>query len=200
VAEHKGIRALIGKRLAVWAAVSLTATVVHAGPLVDIAGQIETEMSAGNSEVAASEARALYETVLDQSVSLFFSDTLLISEPAAGYGIYNPRPNEKFKRDEPIILYAEPVGFGYGSPGEGLYSINFDVDLRVMTEIGEPLADIPNLTQLTMTSRYKNREFQANLTYNLAGFEPGRYLLLTTLRDKNSPKTGTFETVIEIVE
>jgi hypothetical protein len=165
-----------------------------------MAVQIETEVAAGNSEVAASEARALYEAVLDQSVTLFFTDTLLIAEPAFGYGIYNPRPNAQYKKDEAIIIYAEPVGFGYGSPVEGLFSIDFAVDLRVMTEIGEPLADIPDVTELNMTSRYKNREFQANITYSLSGFEPGKYLLLTTLRDKNSEKSGTFETMIEILE
>lgn len=39
---------------------------------------------------------------------------------------------------------------------------------------------------------------QTNLTYSLDGIPPGKYRLVTTLRDKNSPKTGSFETAIEI--
>jgi hypothetical protein len=92
------------------------------------------------------------------------------------------------------------MGFGYGSPSQGLYSIGFVVDLKVMTEMGEILADLQNLTELDQISRYPLREFQANLTYNLKGFAPGRYILQTTLRDKNSAKIGTFENTVEFVE
>jgi hypothetical protein len=53
---------------------------------------------------------------------------------------------------------------------------------------------------LDQISRYPLREFQANLTYNLKGIAPGRYILQTTLRDKNSAKIGTFENTVEFVE
>ena len=60
------------------------------------------------------------------------------------------------------------------------------------------MGDVPNVTELDMSSRFPNKEFQANLTYNLDGIVPGKYRLITTLRDKNSAKFGTFETEIEI--
>ena len=47
-----------------------------------------------------------------------------------------------------------------------------------------------------MTSRHQNREVQANITYRLDGIPPGQYTLVTTLRDKNSLKTGSFQTGI----
>ena len=59
---------------------------------------------------------------------------------------------------------------------------------------------VPNVTELDMSSRYPNKEFQANITYNLDGIPAGKYRLITTLRDKNSAKIGTFETEIEIAE
>ena len=74
------------------------------------------------------------------------------------------------------------------------------LDLQVLDEAGQELANVQDVTELNLTSRYKNREFQANLTYNLDGISPGKYRLVTTLRDKNSAKTGSFETPIEIVE
>ena len=99
-----------------------------------------------------------------------------------------------------MLIYAEPIGFGYGTPGEGLYSIGFFVDLKVMNDAGEVLGDLQNITELDLTSRYQNREFQANLTYNLTGVPAGHYVLQTTLRDKNSAKIGSFETSVEFVE
>ena len=171
-----------------------------AGPVVDKATEIESLMAASNAKGAIDAASALMATVWDSSADIGIHQTVLVTEPAAGFGIYNPRPDEKFKVGEPVLIYAEPFGFGYGSGGDGLYTIGFVVDLKVMTEAGEVLGELPAVANLDLTSRYQNREFQANLTYTLTGITPGRYVLETTLRDKNSEKFGSFQNTIEIVE
>jgi hypothetical protein len=51
-----------------------------------------------------------------------------------------------------------------------------------------------------MESRHKNREFMADMTFNLGGLAPGKYQLETTLRDRNSAKWGQFVTQVEVVE
>ena len=171
-----------------------------AGPIVDKATEIETQISNQDFASASSAADALYGMVWDATTDILFRNVVLVTEPAAGVGIYNPRANETYKLGEPIIIYAEPVGFGYGAPSDGLISIGFAVDLKVINAAGEVLGEIPNLTEVSLESRFKNREFLTNLTYNLDGITPGRYVLQTTLRDKNSGKSGTFDNTIEIVE
>lgn len=171
-----------------------------AGPIADKATEVEGLLDAGDDAGAIAAARDLLGAAWDATQGLAFGETLLISEPASGYGIFNPRADDKYKIGEPVLIYAEPVGFGYGSPGDGLFAIGFFVDLKVLNEAGEVLGDLANVTELNLTSRYPNREFQANLTYNLDGITAGRYLLQTTLRDKNSAKIGSFETTIEFVE
>jgi hypothetical protein len=179
-------------------AVALGAGMALAGPLTDLAQGVEARLASGDYPGAVSEARDFLSVVWDQSPGIGFSDSLLVIEPASGFGIYNPRADNIYAPEEPIVIYAEPFGFGYGSPGEGLFSIGFYVDLQVQTETGDLLGDVPNVTQLDMASRYQNKEFQANLTYNLDGLPAGKYRLITTLRDKNSAKLGAFETEIEI--
>lgn len=171
-----------------------------AGEIADKAVEVESLLGSGDDVAALAAARDVLGKTWEATTGLAIGETALLVEPASGYGIYNPRPDEKFKLGEPVLIYAEPMGFGYGSPGQGLYSIGFFVDLKVMTEMGEILADLQNLTELDLVSRYPNREFQANLTYNLEGIAPGRYILQTTLRDKNSAKIGTFENTVEFVE
>lgn len=182
------------------ALLSLVALPAAAGPIADKAVEVEGLLSAGDDAGAIAVARDLFGSAWDATTGLSIGETVLLAEPASGYGIYNPRPDDSFKLGEPVLIYAEPMGFGYGSPGEGLYSIGFFVDLKVMTEAGEVLGDLQNVTELDLTSRYPNREFQANLTYNLEGIAPGRYVLQTTLRDKNSAKIGSFDTTVEFVE
>ena len=186
--------------LAIALAASLLTLPAQGGEIADKATEAESLLSAGDDLGAITAAREAFGKAWEATTGLAIGETALISEPASGDGIYNPRPDDKFKIGEPILIYAEPMGFGYGNPGEGLYSIGFFVDLKVMTEGGEVLGDLQNLTELDLTSRYPNREFQANLTYNLEGVPPGRYVLQTTLRDKNSPKLGSFETTVEFVE
>lgn len=172
----------------------------QAGPIADKAAEAETLLAAGDDAGAIAAARDAFGQAWDATTGLSFGEVHLITEPAAGYGIYNPRPDDKYKLAEPVLIYAEPMGFAYGQPGDGLFSIGFFVDLKVMNEAGEVLGDLQNITELDLNSRYANREFQANLTYNLEGVPPGRYVLQTTLRDKNSAKVGSFDTTVEFVE
>lgn len=188
------------RAIALTSALLFAPQILTAGPIAEKAAEVETLLGAGDDAGAIAAARDVFGQAWEATTGLAIGETTLIVEPASGYGIYNPRPDDKFKLDEPVLIYAEPMGFGYGSPGDGLYSIGFFVDLKVMNEAGEVLGDLQNLTELDLTSRYPNREFQANLTYNLEGVPVGRYVLLTTLRDKNSAKMGSFETSIEFVE
>lgn len=171
-----------------------------AGPVVDKATEIESLIAANDISAAMEAADSLMATVWDSGADIGIREAVLVAEPAAGVGIYNPRPNEKYKLGEPILIYAEPYGYGFGSGGDGLYTIGFIVDLKVMTEAGEVLGELPAVANLDLTSRHKMHEFNANLTYTLDGITPGRYILETTLRDKNSEKLGKFENTVEIIE
>lgn len=169
-----------------------------AGPVADAAAAIEAKLGQGDAGGALTAAGDLYAQVWAQNPALGFSQALLVAENATGYGVYNPRPTNVFKKGEPILIYCEPSGFDYAKPGAGLYSVNLIVDLQVLDASGNQLANAPEATEYNMTSRHQNREVQANITYTLDGIQPGHYTLVTTLRDKNSHKVGSFQTAIEI--
>ena len=187
-------------RLAVWAVglVAVLAGGVSGQTVTDSAKTVEAQLAADDYAAAIATSRDLLGQVWDMTPDIGFSEAVLIAEPASGYGIYNLRPTISYKLGESIFVYAEPYGYGYGSPGEGLYSIGFFVDLQVMAADGSILGEVPDVAELDLTSRVKNREFQATITYDLSGIEPGSYVLVTRLRDKNSAKSGSFETPIEI--
>ncbi len=188
-------------RLAIASAATLmSAGLSLAGPITDLAASVESRLANGDYAAAVAEAREVLALVWDQSPGIGFTDSVLVIEPASGFGIFNPRAGNIFRPGEPIVIYAEPFGYGFGSPGEGLFSIGFFVDLQVQDAKGEILADVPNVADLEMSSRFANKEFQANITYSLDGLAPGKYRLITTLRDKYSPKLGSFEIEVEIAD
>jgi hypothetical protein len=179
---------------------ALAAQAAQAGPLVDAATVIEGKLASGDFPGALQDSRDLMAQVWEQSPGLTFGQALLVAENATGFGVFNPRVNNVFKQGDPILIYCEPYGFAYGSPGAGLWSVNFIVDLQVLDASGNQLANAEGATEYNMTSRHQNREVQANITYSLDGIPVGRYTLITTLRDKNSAKSGSFQTAIEISE
>jgi hypothetical protein len=182
------------------AAVLCAAQPVLAGPIADKAVEIEALLAANNDSDSIEAASKLYDMAWQASAAIGFHQTVLVSQPITLMGVFNPRPDDKYKVGEGVLIYAEPFGYGFGQTEDGLYSIDFAVDLKVMSEKGEVLAQMPDLTTLELTSRMKNHEFPANLTYTLNGIPPGRYVLETTLRDKNSAKVGSFQNTVEFVE
>jgi hypothetical protein len=170
-----------------------------ATPLTDLAAEADARLTSKDFPAALTAARSLLALVWQATPALTFTEATLVAQNATGYGVFNPRSTNQFKQGDPILIYCEPVGFGYGSPGAGLFSVNFFVDLQVLDSAGSKLADAPAATEYNLTTRHQNQEVQANITYNLDGLQPGRYTLITTLRDKNSLKSGSFQTAIEIL-
>jgi len=187
--------AIVGGLGCVWLAPAPSS----AQTILDAAQGIEARIAAGDSAAAMAEAQSLLQQVWDTTQAIGFTEAVLVAEPASGYGIYNRRASISYTLDQSIYVYAEPYGYGFGSPGEGLHSIGFFVDLQVVAADGSVLGVVPDVAQIDLVSREQIREMQATITYDLGGIAPGTYTLLTTLRDKNSAKSGSFETQIEIV-
>jgi hypothetical protein len=172
----------------------------YAGDVADLATQIEEALAEKDAGRALQHATTIMTTAWDATEGLGFTAVVPVLEVPQGYGIYNPREGTVYKVGEPIILYAEPFGYGYGQTTPGIYTIGFDVDLRVLGMDGTVVAEAPGVLAVGMESRHKNREFMADMTFNLGGLAPGKYQLETTLRDKNSAKWGQFVTEVEVVE
>lgn len=177
----------------------LLALPAGATELTDFAAKIDTTMEGGDWVTSIITAHEVLNLVWTK-VPMGFSAVVLTSSDASGFGVFSARETNIFKPDEPILIYAEPYGFGYGDVSPGIYQIAFDVDLAVKSETGNLLAELPDIMELSLNSRRRNKEFHASITYTLTGAGPGNYVLETTLRDRNSSKSARFQTAIEIVE
>ncbi len=125
---------------------------------------------------------------------------VLVAAPPAGFGLYEPHPTATFAPGEPIVAYAEPVGFGYSQPAPGLWQFGFDVDLLIKTADGQILGGQEGFERLALTSRTRNREFMLTLTLDLDGAPPGDYVVQYTLNDIASDKSGQFSLPFTIAD
>lgn len=167
-----------------------------AGPVADTAARIEAALAAGDGRAAVAEAQALMDAVWQASG--FGVAYAVLTEPGgAGYGLYEPRTSVVYAPGEPIVLYVETFGYGFGEPAKGLYRIALGVDLEVLSEAGDRLGLMPDIAALEHASRRRAKEFSGRITYNLTA-PPGRYILVTTLRDQHSAGTASFRNIIEV--
>lgn len=148
------------------------------------------------ADVKLAEAEAAYEAAwLELPIS--FRKVVLVNQ-VNGFGIYEQRKDSVFKGDEPIVVYAEPVGYVWKDNGDGSFSFGFDVDLLVKTPEGQIVAGQENFQKFEMKSQAKNKEFMLTLTLTLTGAPPGDYVIEYVTRDIASSKSGKLSVPITV--
>lgn len=145
--------------------------------------------SAGAQSIEAIEKAEAAVVAAWNATPLAYRRALFVDH-AQGFGVYQARANAVFKSGEPLIVYAEPVGYAWKDKGDGTYTFGFAVDLLVKTSKGEIVGGQENFQTLEMTSRSQNREFMLTLTLNIDGAPAGDYVVEYRTRDINSQKSA----------
>ncbi len=117
-------------------------------------------------------------------------DTFVTSEPL-GYGVYEEKESDTFEPGEDIILYIEPVGFGYGTSDEDgdktLYTIDFTADFVISDSEGNVLTGQQGLPVSNISSYHQNKEVFIPFTITqTTPFPSGDYVITYTIHDDNS--------------
>jgi hypothetical protein len=160
------------------------------------AGEISDKAAEAEELAAAGDflpAMALLDEAADRlwgDSPLVFRRATWVAEPPFGFGAYSPRESNEFGSGDEMIIYAEPVGFGWRKSGD-IWRTAIATDLTVKDADGEVLYEQEDFQKLEIASRVRNREFMATFTYTFSGIPPGEYSVETTLRDSVTGKSGT---------
>ena len=133
------------------------------------------------------------------ALPLTFRKTLFASGIEA-YGVYTPKDGSSFAPGEQIVVYAEPVGYGYRTNADGTFGFGFNFDLVVKTEDGEIVAGKDQFATFELTSNTQNREFLVSLTLTLNEAPAGNYVLEYLAHDIASDETATISMPFTISE
>jgi hypothetical protein len=181
---------------AVLMATLIAVPAAFAGEIGDRAAEAEKLLDSGNSAGALEKFRTA-EDALWQAMPLAVLNVKHV-DTADGFGIYKERANHIYKPGEKIVLYMEPVGYGYGSDGLGNSEIALSVDLTVLSEAGENLGTLEKIGRVQIASRSHNREIFFKLNISLDGLPAGKYRADFVMHDENSDKKAPFTTDFEI--
>ena len=92
---------------------------------------------------------------------------------------------------ETLVVYAEPVGFGYKQDGT-ISEVDLLLDFEVKSKDGRVIGGQKGFANPQLRSRVQNREFFVKVTYDFSGIPAGEYEVTTAVNDKTSGKSGSF--------
>ncbi len=176
----------------------LLANSVAAGSIAESGQEAEALLQNGDSIGALEALDSAMQTIWEKS-PLAFRKMLLV-ESAEAYGVYRPRSSSQYKSGVPLVVYAEPVGFSYGSSALAGFDMRFAVDFALSDTNDAELFSKNDFLNVGLASLYRNREFYLKMTVNLTGLPAGKYKAKFHIRDVHSQKTGDFALPFEIVE
>lgn len=138
------------------------------GELFDLAKQA---LQKGNSVDALVELNKVLLSVWE-ACPLTARKSLLVSKKTAGFGMYEPRPNNIYKPGEPVLLYVQPIGYTHKKTGK-FYEFGLTADFSLLSAGGDVLGGIRGFGNWVMMGHERNTEFFMNLTCTLTGVKPG---------------------------
>ena len=171
---------------------------VLAGGIVDAAIRAENALAKGKTVEALASIETATQEVWD-AIPLTIVKALFVSARPTGFGAYQERASKSYRLGEPILVYAEPVGFGYRADGAFNW-IDLTADFEIRTSTGQSLGGQEDFGDFRVRSRYRNREFHIFLSYTFNGLQPGEYVLITTLKDRVTGRSASFELPFTTVE
>lgn len=184
----------------------LIACLVLPLPLLSYAASAEINDILREAEAAVGEGQLLdaYRAVnkakelLAPQVPLTVLNSVLVSDDPVGFGAYDPRPDNRFKAGERILVYGEAVGFAIREKDEK-HRLSLSFDYVLSGDDNTILAgkrsfgvwEQESWTPLTETFFYVSYEFN--------GLDSGIYDLETIIHDNISGEQTSVVIPIEIV-
>ena len=159
---------------------------IKTAPVTDAA-----EGAGKSNDVDALAALDEAAAALSEKVPLTMRRALWVAAPPTGYGMYVPRENNVFASGVKMMIYGEPVGFGWRKNGD-FWQTDVAIDVVVKSKDGKALQRAQDFTNLRVSSRIRNREMMAQLTYSFTDIPAGEYIVESIMRDRINGKSGTF--------
>jgi hypothetical protein len=141
-------------------------------------------------------ARALTAEAIS-TAPLGFRRILFVRDVPDGYASYEPRGNNIFTPDEPLIVYTEPIGVAWTKDGDE-YSTKLSVDFEIRSPDGKVLAGQKGFGEFALSAREPPLDFMTHVKLDVTGAAAGSYVLGLTMHDTKSGKSTSVDLPFEI--
>jgi len=161
--------------------------------LAEEANTDEPSAAASNQEATAKAIEAINaaRSATAEAISdapLGFRRILFVSEVPEGFAAYEPRADNIFSPDEPLIVYTEPIGVAWTKDGDEVSS-KLTVDFEIRLPDGKVLAGQRGFGEFALSARELPLDFMTHVKLDVTGAPAGDYILGLTMHDTNSGKS-----------
>jgi hypothetical protein len=184
-------------------AVGLWLLTISAAPAAPSGDGNQQQPSAATDQAATDKAieainaaRALTAEALS-TAPLGFRRILFVRDVPDGFASYEPRDNNIFAPDEPLIVYTEPIGVAWTKDGDE-YSTKLSVDFEIRSPDGKVLAGQKGFGDFALSAREPPLDFMTHVKLDVTGAAAGSYILGLTMHDTKSGKSTTVDLPFEI--
>lgn len=140
-------------------------------------------MATSGNPVGAHDALREAFGTFSSTLPFSIGKATFVTDPPEGYGMYTPRENTVYKPGEPLMSYIEPVGLSWRPIEGGKVEALFTVDLELLNDKGDTLAEQKAFGSFTFRGFVRNQEVFAKLTLSVEGPPTGNYVLRYRFRD-----------------
>ena len=187
-------------RLAVILSAVAILSLISAGPgaassVGDLIDQARSHYLAGELDKSVLTMQQAADLIW-QKAPLWVGEAVLVQKQAAGYGIFEPRRNNVYAHNEPILLYVEPMGFRHRQLENGKYQFGVSVDFLVKLPSGKVLGGQTDIESIVMESRKAQKELFLSLAYSITGAPPGKYVIETIIHDIITKQSTSIENTV----
>jgi hypothetical protein len=160
--------------------------------------QAQTEVEAATEKAIENINAARARTVEAlSSAPLGFRRILFVREVPEGFAAYEPREDNVFTPDEPLIVYTEPIGATWTKDGDE-FSTKLEVDFEIRTPDGKVLAGQRGFGEFALSAREPLLDFMTHVELDVTGAPAGRYILGLTMHDTKSGRSTSKDLPFEV--
>lgn len=142
------------------------------------------------------DAEAAYEAAWEAAP--FALRTVVLAKRIDGIGDYQARSDNRFRVGDEIVIYAEPVAFGYRNSGGG-HDIAIDASLELSTTTGQSLGVLSGIESLRAGSALRLKDIHIETRLTVPELPDGQYEIRYTLDDLAGGQSASHVFEIEVI-
>jgi hypothetical protein len=119
--------------------------------------------------------------------------SVFINGDPAAFGMYIERTPHVFKPGEPILIYAEPIGYRWKDEGDGTFAFGISADVLILNKDKKVIGGKEDVFRKVYRSHVRNKELMLTIHLNLTGAPAGNYVAEYRLHDLMSEQATTAE-------
>ncbi|HLQ27481.1 MAG TPA: hypothetical protein VK138_16575 [Acidiferrobacterales bacterium] len=176
----------------------LSMTLLAASPLSKLLTEAESAYEKKDYQAAIGKLTEAQEQIRNEA-PLELANVILVAQKAQGMGQgIKPRPNNRYRAGQEILVYLEPQNYGIRSQSGG-YHAQLVLDLLVKEPAGKQLFEQKAFGRFPVDTARLVRDLYLNVTVTLTGAPAGKYLLEVVAHDVVGDKSANVTIPVEII-